>query len=262
MLRQLRLLAIVAAALVAGAAEADRAWATHLTTGECLYNGQYPTLSRQHIYRYGNPNTRGTTNKILFRDRTTGICVPPHVSEDADRSYAWSAAHVRLGFTTNDHSLSVGWHKYFVSGQERFRVYTQWVSGVQTITHCCFNPLPEADCMNHNEADVWRVSLSTGTYWGLYINCIDGNGYRHLESLGPTDYALGTVFGETGRFANTEVHMADEQTDLLFRMQQSPPTWVSWNDNHCFLDDASQWRSWKISPHAYSVDWGDQTCAV
>jgi len=51
-----------------------------------------------------------------------------------------------------------------------------------------------------------------------------------------------------------------EQTNLLFRTQQSPPTWVPWNNNYCWKDDASQWRGWKISDDGYRVDWGDESC--
>jgi hypothetical protein len=251
--RRLRVLAAIAAALFAGAAETDRAWATH------CYWQPHVDGPKNHIYQFGNPNTRGTTNKILFRDRTTGSCVGSHISEGTNRSYAWSAAHVRLGFTTNDNSLSVGWHKYFASG-ERIRAYTQWIRETQTTVHCCFDPSPT--CMNHNEEDQWRVSFSTGTYWGLYINCIDGSGYRHLISYGETGHTLGTALGETGRYADTEVHMADEQTNLLFRTQQTPPTWVLWNDNRCWKDDAAQWRSWKITAHGYRVDWGTDTDCV
>jgi hypothetical protein len=237
-------------------------WPTAAYGSHCLDNASDPELNHAEISVWGSTGFRGTENKIQFRERELGTCVPPHVSlknattqEGGD--LVWSTAHIRLGGFSND-IMEVGWETYFdQSGNKRHRAFTEFIRNGTKAAGNLFDPSP-ATCLEPGKSDVWRVKWLQYETWGLYINCIDGVGYRHLASYGNAGSQSGVTMGETGKLDEAEIHTVDLQRDL--RRMSSTGAWSSWNTNTCWRDEILQWRYFFTASDAYDVNWGDAPC--
>jgi hypothetical protein len=198
-------------------------------------------ITAYHIFQKGNASATGTQNKIQFRSRRLGDCS----GEDfgTGESVTWSMAHVRVGGANTDDAVEIGWYTYFDANDvRRHRVFTARIlNGFEDSTD--FNPSPST-CLNAGESDVYRVkhlsSTNNNHTWGLYINCLDGVGWRHLKSYSALTAGTGVVMGEIGKASSEEIHSADVQRDL--RRGTSDGAWVAWSSNQCHLDNMPQWK--------------------
>ena len=159
----------------------------------------------------------------------------------------------------NDGWVEVGWFNYYRSdGSRGETVFVEYgangddVSGVNWIT------VPNS-CMNVGESDVWRVEHVGGGTWKLWINCIDGAGYRLLKTWDLL-YTQGLAAGETGALGPDASadgpQMADEHRDLIYKKLSGTPPWTSWTYNQCWRDTAWRWDTYLVAADAFNSDWG------
>jgi len=244
--RLLAAVALVSAWFVLGASPA---YAEHCGFPDETGN-QTPT--EEIFHRHPGNLFSGTEHKIRFRFRTT--CSAFH--SDPARGLAWSTAHVRLGGDF-DSIMEIGWWMFYTeAGDLDRRPFTEFKINGVTKAENNWHSRP-ASCLNPTESDVWRVRWVSFESWALYMNCIDGVGYRHLATYGNAIWTFGIVMGETGRRGGTDTHMADEHRELR---RYDGGSWTAWTNNSCYHDFAAGWKAVKITDAHYDVDWGAFDC--
>lgn len=194
-----------------------------MASGDCQQRGQFfikNTTDKSYV--------NGTTNKIFLRDRVLAPnCVNP---------LTLSTAHLNRnqnGTIESDFFVEIGWREREKRDGSGDKV---WVAFVEkcSLQQCVVDEISMASTAQVGTFDLWRIenrpkAADGTTEWRLYVNYLDGFGYRYVENYF-TDYHHGAAYGETEAFGDN-TGMTDEQRAL--EHLNNSGAWVDWNGQRC-----------------------------
>lgn len=209
-------------------------------------------------------STDGTQNWIVLQKRTLDMNTACY-----NHGVAWSTAHVALN-GNNSNLAELGFSEHLDGSGNRFLTWfdelcTDGGCGSGAGDHTTW-PCQGSQTPAYGTNLGFRVQNVAGTNdWAMYINCNDGSGWHHADTLTHGGVPVGIPMGETGRReqVTNATGMMDDQSSLNFYKSGS---WSNpWNFPKCFDDPAGQnnWEGVKVmgSPTEYFTQQGSGSCS-